>query len=675
MSSLEYPLLFSPFDLAGVRIPNRIVMPPMSTGLAGPDGEVTPEQIAFYRARVVGGVGMIVVEFTSVHRASGMSEHRQLSLEDESNLEGHRQLVEMIRAGGAIPCLQLQHGGPFAKRECIAGGVARGPVNIPSKRHPSGLGVKALDDAELWHLVECFGRTAELAITAGYDAIELHGAHGYLLTSFLSPYTNRRDDVWGGDEERRLRFPAAVIARVKKAIGPRPLLYRLSADEFVPGGLTIEDMERIAPKLIAAGADGLHVSTGIGNGSFDKVLDPMSAPEGWRLPYSRRLRVATDAPIITVGQIRWPAMAEQALREGDADLVAIGRPLLADPAWAAKARDGRTHGIRPCTSCNYCVMLGDNGRGVGCAENPRTGHELDPPLSAGVHAGRRAVVIGAGPGGMVAALMLDAAGYRTELIEARDRLGGGLIASAAPPFKDKLLWYLTYLRDRLAESHVEVTLGQRGDAARLVGEQPAVVVLASGAIAAPMTIPGIDESIVVDAYEMLMGDDSWRPQSADQPMMVYGGGETGCETAEYLAARGYRVVLVTRSDAKMLARSAERVYRMVLLQRLHGNKSIEIRDNCTVTMITSEGCLLMRGESTVFQPVSRVFMAQGRRPSHPDPHLLSLTGPRILTIGDSRQCGRIGDAVRDAYQGLKALTATETGSLVQNVGARHQGVI
>lgn len=625
-------------------------MPPMSTGLAGANGEVTDAQIAFYRARVEGGVGMIVVEFTSVHRRSGISEHRQLSLEERTNLDGHRRLVDMIKGGGSIACLQLQHGGPFARRDLIEGGVARGPIDIPSKRHPSGLGVKALDDGELAHLIDCFGRTAELAVEAGYDAIELHGAHGYLLTSFLSPFTNKRTDSWGGDEDGRLKFPSAVVRRVKAAISGKPLLYRLSADEFVPGGLSIEDMARIAPKLVAAGADALHVSTGIGNGSFDKVLDPMSAPEGWRLPYSRRLREATGVPIITVGQIRWPHTAESALRNGDADLIAIGRPLLADPEWAAKARDGRQSQIRPCTSCNYCVTLGSADLGVGCAENPLTGRELEQPIDSALHRGQRAVVIGGGPGGMAAALMLDDAGYQTELYEARAELGGGLIASAAPPHKEKLLWYLDYLKNSLDRSGVQVRLGRRIDPLALEGPAPTILLLASGANPAPPPIPGIDCSIVQDAYEMLMGEDSWRPDTAALPIVVYGGGETGCETAEFLAERGYRVVLVTRSDRKLLARSAELVYRTVLLKRLAANPSIEILDCAHLGEISEEGVTILKnGGPAQFRPASRVFIAQGRRPSFASIEALAGAAQRVVAIGDGRECGRIGDAVRDAY--------------------------
>ena len=207
---------------------------------------------------------MIVVEFCCVDAATGRSEHRQLTLESAAHLDGHQRLVEAIKGAGAAACLQLQHGGQGAVRALLADGVAVAPSDVLSRKDPAKLSARGLTNAEIEHLVECFGRTAELAVRAGYDALELHGAHGYLLTSFLSPMTNQRDDFWGGDEDRRLNFARAVIGRVKRALGSRPLIYRLSADEFSPHGLSIDDMVRIAPQLEAAGADALHISIGTG---------------------------------------------------------------------------------------------------------------------------------------------------------------------------------------------------------------------------------------------------------------------------------------------------------------------------------------------------------------------------------------------------------------------------
>jgi 2,4-dienoyl-CoA reductase-like NADH-dependent reductase (Old Yellow Enzyme family)/thioredoxin reductase len=605
---------------------------------------------------------MIIVEFCCVDRASGRSEHRQLSLETPRSIGGHQRLVEAIGGAGSVPCLQLQHGGQGAKRALLADGMPVAPSDVFSRNDPDRRIARALADAEIERLIDCFGRSAELGVQAGYQAFELHGAHGYLLTSFISPFTNRRDDTWGGDEERRLSFPRRVIERVKQAIGDRPLIYRLSADEFAPGGLTIDDMGRIAPKLAAAGADALHVSIGLGWTSFDKVIEPMSMPEGWRLPYARRIRAAAGVPVIAVGQIRWPQTAERALQNGDTDLIALGRPLLADPEWAGKARRGDDGAIRPCTSCNYCVTMSSGEHGaIGCAENPRTGRELEALPAAGELRGRLAVVVGGGPGGMAAALMLDQIGMRTRLYEARDEVGGGLIASAAPPFKEKLVWYQDYLLRRLRQSGVQVSTGTRVDIELLAQQPPRFVVLAHGGRAIELPIPGRDSDIVLDAYEILMGQHANRLPAPDGlPIVVYGGGETGCESAEYLAELGHRVILVSRSPLKLLARSAEAIYRGVLLQRLHDNERIRLIGDTAITAIDETGAVELARKDGARERLdcSRVLIAQGRTP---DPlleaQLIAANIPHA-TIGDARQGGRIGDAVHNAYTAIEALCAT-----------------
>lgn len=662
------PHLFEPIKLGNLTVPNRTVMAPMSTNLGSTGGDVTPQQVAFYRERAEGGTGMIIVEFCCVDAATGRSEHRQLTLSGPSQLPGHQRLVEAITSAGSVACLQLQHGGLGAKRELLRDGVALGPSDVHSRSNPEKLSARAMTDAEIERLIEDFGRAAALAVRAGYQAIELHGAHGYLLSSFLSPYSNHRDDRWGGDEERRLEFSRRVIARVRQSIGQRPLIYRLSADEFTPDGLGIADMERITPKLVAAGLDAVHVSIGLGWTSFDKVIEPMSMPEGWRLPYARRIRQAVSVPVISVGQIRWPETAERAIRDGDTDMIALGRPLLADPAWAGKARRGDVGNIRPCTSCNYCVAMSSGAEGrIGCAENPRTGHELDAPARSGTRQGERALVVGGGPGGMAAALLLDQAGFATELHEARAMLGGGLIASAAPPFKDKLTWYDDYLQRQLQRSGVQVHLASSVDADMLQATEaarPAIVVLANGSRARQLPIEGIGSPRVFDAYELLMGTGRALPApQADLPVVVYGGGETGCETAEYLAERGYPVLLVSRSPARQLSRSAEPIYRGVLLKRLRENPHIRIAENCSLQRIDDDGgvrLLRQDGQSEDIQAAC-VLIAQGREPDARLPEWLSQARIPFALIGDARQGGRIGDAVHDAYRAVQELCATAAG--------------
>jgi 2,4-dienoyl-CoA reductase-like NADH-dependent reductase (Old Yellow Enzyme family) len=645
-----FPLLASPIRLAGLEIPNRTVMSAMSSGLGTEDGRVTPAIEAYYRARAVGGTGLIVVEFTCVDRRFGRAETRQIALDRDEAVAGHRDLVRIIRENGARAAIQLHAPGQHADRRTVEG-LPAGPSAEFSRRDGATPLCRALEQDEIVALVEAYGRAAERAVAAGYEAIEIHGAHGYLPMAFLSPAKNRRDDGWGGDEERRLRFPAAIIRAVKAALGPdRPLIYRLSSSDFLPGGLGLDDMVRVAPRLVEAGADAIHVSSGSIDGSLDRTIDPMSAPEGWRLAHCRAIREAARVPVIGVGPIRRPEAAEAGLVRGDIDMVALGRSLLADPDWPRKAIGGRAGSIRPCTNCNWCFDRVVRHHPIGCAENPATGAESLVRLLVG-GSGRRAIVVGGGPGGMTAALDLAAAGFRTELYERRPQVGGGLIASATPPLKDKIFWYLDYLRARLAESPVAVHAGTAIDAQAILASAPDAVVLATGAAPLDFPIPGAGPGTLVDAYALLMGE-ATLPPPGSAPAMVYGGGETGCETAEYLAARGYKVILVTRSPLRDLARSAEPMYRKQLKSRLQANPAIVIRAESTVVAL-ADGRVRLRdaaGECEI--EAACLVLAQGRKTGTPLQEGLAGAPFPVVAIGDVAAIGRIGDAVHAARRAV-----------------------
>lgn len=663
---MRYPQLFAPLKLRNTTLPNRLVMPPMSTQLASPEGLVTAQQIAFYRARAKGGTGLVIVEFCCIDRASGQSEPHQLALETQAHIQGHRKLVRAIRAAGAVTCLQLQHGGGSARRDLICIDTPLGPSDVFARKKPHQQQTRAMTHAEIEQLIECFGRSAELGVKAGYQVVELHGAHGYLITQFLSPHYNRRDDAWGGNESTRMEFPRRVIARVRKAIGNRPLILRISADEFVSDGLSIEDMERITPQLVDVGLDALHVSLGIGPDSFDKVLEPMSAPEGWRLPYARRIRQANTVPVIAVGQIRHPDTAQQALVNGDADLIALGRPLLADPEWANKARRGQADDIIPCTSCNYCVTNGFAGKSIACANNPRCGRELQP-LPKKQTQRRTAIVIGAGPGGMNAALLLERAGFHTQLIEASNTLGGGLIASAAPPHKQLLERYQRYLQKRISHSNVSVSLNCKATSQSIIEQTPHCVIVATG-MPHTKSLEGVtvakSSPPLIDAYRLLSGACEDLPLPDAGTIAVYGGGETGCETAEWLAQRGFEVLLVSRSDKRQLARAAEIIYRADLLKRLFEHPKIDVQVNSTLVQLEDAAMILRakgdHGEAACIRShkVCAVVIAQGRYADDDLPLAVRNAGINIRLIGDARNSGRIGDAVHDAYDAVLSVCQT-----------------
>ena len=654
----QYPHLFSPMNLAGVQLKNRLVMAPMSTQYGGKDGSVQPRHIAFYRERALGGFGLIIVEFTCVDTATGRTEEHQLSLDSRSNLDGHKRLVDAIKSADAKVFVQLQHGGRFSDKQFV--GLPKAATSVYSRKDPTKIVSGEFTTDEVQKLVEAFAYTARLSVEAGYDGVEVHAAHGYLVSQFISPQTNQRDDKWGGDAERRMAFPVEIARAIKREIGDTPLVFRISADEYLPGGVTIEDSEENSRMLVAAGVDAIHVSTGRGPESFERVMEPMSTPEGWRIPLASRIRAATGVPVITVGQIRTPAIAEAAIANGDADLVALGRPTLADPHWARKVEQGRYEDVRPCTSCNWCIS--GETHPMTCAENPRTGFELDALLPTDTGAGKRALVIGAGPGGLSAALMADEAGFDTRLYEARTFLGGGLIASGAPPGKDKFDWYRDYLLRRLERSKVIVHRGHAMDAEAIIAEKPDLVFVAAGTRDRPLVIEGIDGPEVLDSFEILMGGVEHGLQ-AGQSVVVYGGGETGCETAEYFADLGINVTLISRSPVGSLARAAEMVYRKMLISRLVANRAIEMVPETLITRIRNgEVETQARDGTTRTIKADRVVIAQGRDPLDDMVAKVMAEGIECHVIGDSHKVGRVGNAVHDAYQALRAMTAQKIGA-------------
>lgn len=639
---MQESILFQPFQIGTMTLRNRIVMAPMETNLAGPRGEVTPELIAYYTERGSGGVGMVTVEFTCVDRNDGLACTPQLSLDSPHLIAGHGRLASAIQATGARACLQLHHAGRQTTPDTIEG---RFPIAPSAFESPVfRVGPRPMESSDIERVIAAFSSAAGHAHAAGYDAVELHGAHGYLLGQFLSPWTNRRDDAWGGDFERRLAFPLAVIRAVKERIGAMPLIYRFSADEMVKGGLSIEDSVLIAPRLAQAGVDVLHVSTGVAE-RLDANVEPIHMQEGWRLPLARRIRLAVTIPVIGVGVIRSPSTAVNAIERGDIDLVALGRALIADPLWPAKAQAGEASRIRPCTSCNWCIDRLAHNLTIGCAENPRAGREQDLPLPRIAHR-KSAVVVGGGPGGMVAALLLAQSGFSTTLYEKRKALGGGLIASAVPPGKDKIFRYRDYLLQQIRGSDVTVRLGHAPQAQEIAAHAPALVIISTGAKNRPSDIPGGLLPHVAQAYDVVMKDIA----IGSGPVIVLGGGETGCEVAELAVEQGVQVVLVSRSSLKQLARSAEAIYRRHLVQKLRNNPRITIIPSATILRIENDGVQLRLADgSNASVQGAQVFTALGRDTGSLLTAELNALGITTETIGDAERISRIGEAVNGAY--------------------------
>ena len=651
---MAYPRLFEPFQIGSMRLKNRIAMAPMETHLGEPDGAVNEAVIAYYRERARGGAGLIMTEFTCVDATTGYSSNvPQLRLDNERFKAGHARMVAAIHAAGAKAVIQLSHAGRQTK-ESIIGTTPVSASPIPLKSIYISGTPRQLEDHEIRHIVGRYANAARLAMLAGYDGVMLHGAHGYLIQQFLSPLMNQRDDEWGGDFDRRLRFATEVIRAVKAQIGTRPLLYRMSVVDGVEGGLTIEDSERIAPLLCEAGVDAIDISWGFLE-CPQLIIEPMSVPEGNRLPYARRIREATGKPVITAGVMRRPDHCEQAVINGDTDIVSLGRALLADPMWPLKAQAGQADDIRPCTSCNWCIRELGQSRPVACAENPRCGRETEPEIDRFAD-GRKAAVVGAGPGGMAAALLLDQAGFAVTLYEKRAKAGGNLITSATPPGKDKLFWYHDFLLGRIARSNVTLKTGIEVTRDLIEQTAPDLVILAAGSRPAPLAAAANrpDNGLpTMPAFEVLMGEAVIPPSDADRPVVIYGGGETGTETAEYLAKAGHHVLLVTRSDRRFLARNAEALYRIDLLRRLANSQTIRIDDHSRIEAIGDDHVLLTQDGESIRESASSVLLAHGLVSDTSLGDALSGLDIPVISIGDAARVARIGEAVHDAYRAVQ----------------------
>jgi dimethylglycine catabolism A len=429
-------ILLTPARIGSLDVPNRIVMPPMTTRTADEEGYVTDDTIAYYRARARGGVGLITVEMASPEKA-GRHRRREVGIYDDRFLPGLIRLVDEIHSAGSKASIQLGHGGGHTRRD-ICGETPVAPSAIPHPVYEATLETiipEEMTPARIEAAIAAHVAAAVRAAKAGFDCVEIHAAHGYLISQFHAPFENRRSDLYGGSLENRARFGLEVLRAVKAAVVGMPVVYRLSVEDFFPGGLPFSEGRQIAVWAAEAGADALHVTAGHYRSlpSAQVVLPPMSFPDATFIDLAAGVKKLIRVPVIAVGRLGDPAIAAEALAAGKADFIALGRTLIADPQWVEKVRRGEP--IRRCLACNTCINEMRGGAGIGCVVNAAAGHErrfADPSSPRG----ERISVIGAGPAGLTyASLVAD--GNDVTVFEKEPRAGGALrYAGKAPLFQE-----------------------------------------------------------------------------------------------------------------------------------------------------------------------------------------------------------------------------------------------
>lgn len=429
-------ILFTPARIGPVEIKNRIVMPPMTTRTSDAEGFVTEDSIAYYMARVRGGTGLITVEMASPEKC-GRHRRHEIGIYDDRFLPGLTRLVAEIHRGGAKASIQLGHGGGHTRID-ICGETPIAPSAIPHPVYETTFETivpEEMSMARIWQTTTAHVAAAERAQKAGFDCVEIHAAHGYLISQFHAPFENRRADEYGGSLENRSRFGLDILRAVKAAVPAMGVIYRLSVEDFFPGGLTFEEGKQIAIWAAQFGADALHISAGHYRSlpSAQIVLPPMSMPDAPFLDYAAEVKKHVGVPVIAVGRLGDPKLAESAVADGKADFIALGRTLVADPQWAAKVSRGEP--VRRCLACNTCINEMRGGARIGCVVNGAAGRETlfadaAPPR------GERIAVIGAGPAGLTYASLV--AGDNTVTVFEKDAVAGGSfrLAGKAPLFQE-----------------------------------------------------------------------------------------------------------------------------------------------------------------------------------------------------------------------------------------------
>ena len=661
--------LFQPIRLNGLELPNRVVMPAMHLAMAE-DFRVTDPMVAFYAERAKGGVGLITVGYATVDELSGAP--NCLGCHDDAHVPGLARLAAAIHGGGARASIQLNHAGRYNHSLFLGGQQPVAPSAIASRlTHEEP---RALAPDEIAGVVQAFGRAAARAVRAGFDAVEILSGTGYLISEFLSPLTNRRDDAYGGTLTNRMRFGLEVVAAVRAAVGPDvPLLVRLNGNDFMPGGQDPAELKVYARALADAGVDALCVNVGWHEARVPQIV--ASVPRGTYAYLARGIREAAGVPVIASHRINDPVLARDLLAEGWCDLVAMGRALIADPQVPNKAREGREAQVLHCVACAQgCFDHLFEMRAIECLCNPRAGHEAEPVPRASKP--RLVLVAGGGPAGMSAALAAREVGHTVVLVEREARLGGQLFLAGAPPGREEFRELAHDLAVRVAAAGIPVRTGLAVDEALLAAERPDVVVVATGARPLTPPLPVLPGAPVVQAWDVLAGR-----AHAGRRVVVVGGGAVGLETALYLAEKGtlsadaLKFLLVNRAEPlELLAELAtrgtrditvvERIARMgqdvgrstrwVMLQDLE-RLGVTSLTSATALAITPSGVVISRDGFEDELPADTVVLATGAAPHRPLVEVLARLGVPCVTVGDAERVGTAFDAVHAGWRAGLAL--------------------
>ena len=631
--------VFEPLSLGPAALPNRLVLAPVKTALGGPDGQVTDRHIAYYRKRAEGGVGLLILEPCFVDSA-GREHPKQLAAHENGVIPGWRRLIEAIHAEGALVFAHLNHAGRAANPK-VVGEALEAPSAVACDT--TGAVPRPMSPERILEVLDAYAGAAARAREAGFDGVELQLGLGYLPAQFLSARTNQRTDEWGA-EAGRWRFIDEVVARVREAIGPDlALCTRFSAEEKVDGGLGLEDAVQLGLRVKDAGVDALHVVTGSACDSPPWYYQHMALPGGVNEDLAAIIRDQVALPVLVAGRLGRPEVIRDIVESGQADAVALGRALVADPELPSKMREGREGEIMYCGAClQGCLAQVKSGKPIGCIINPEVGREVELPGTS-LGEGRSLVVIGGGPGGLQAALTAHRAGFQVTLFEAKEALGGLFTLAGLTTGKETMTRTCQSLVRAVLSSGIEVRTDVEATADLVLSLEAQRVIVATGSRPVEPPIPGLTDPLT--AEEVLTGRRETGPR-----VLVLGGGLVGIELAEHLAVQGREVVVVELLEE--VARDMEAISRKMTMKRL-SSLPVTVLQRTRLLGIEN-GEAIVRGEGNEEERTlgrfDSVVTAVGHRSYDPLSASLRAAGLSVEVIGDAEQPGQVLDATRAGWE-------------------------
>ncbi|NMM64905.1 FAD-dependent oxidoreductase [Clostridium sp. P21] len=649
-----YRKLFEKGKIGKLEIKNRIVMVALASGVAKTDQTVGEDMIEYYLERARGGAGLIIAENTRVNDEHGVAAKRQISVARDEHIVPLEKLVNVLHAEKTKFFVQLHHPG----RETYSNLNGDKPVVAPSAI-PCGVckqETRALETSEVESLIKDFINGAKRAKAAGVDGVELHAAHGYIISQFLSPYTNKRTDKYGGSFENRFNFLKEIVLGIKEACGKDyPISVRLTVDELLKLNgvkeeyLNLEMGVKVCIALEKIGVDVINVSNGIYE-TFNSLSEPMTYPQGTRTPLIKAVKDAVNVPVIAVNMIKEPCFAEKMLEDGLVDFIGLGRALVADPNWPKKAEEGRDEDINRCISCTFCfeTLLSEVIPDVGpikCAVNPRAAHELQYKEFNKNGNGKVVAVIGAGVSGLEAARVLSIRGFKPVILEKSDKIGGQINIADKLPNKEKIHWIVEYEKTQLNKMGVEIRFNTNASVYYLRNMKPYAVFIATGAIPiVPESIEGLNSNNVYTIDDVL----SRRVNITGKKIAVIGSGASGLETAEFLCEKGNDVSIIEMQDE--IGKGIYVQHYLDAMDRL-SKFDIKYMPSNKLLSVTDRGVRLEKlvENKIVDYNVDYVILSLGVRSNNGMVDVFTNRFDNVKVIGDVSEVGRVESSIRTAF--------------------------